>query len=81
MSARPILSIRVPALPAMRADQARVTVAPEVFGCGYDVTVTPPQSVGHDRAFRSYKAALAYAEHLARSMGWALIDHCEGGAS
>ena len=78
MSARPILSIRTPALPAMRAEQTRVTVAPEVFSCGYDVTVTPPQSVGHDRGFQTLKAARAYAAHLAHSMGWALIDHCEG---
>ena len=73
------MSARIPGKLALRLpprEPARVNLDREVFGPAYDVTVSPQQSVGHDREFRSYRAARAYAEHLAHSMGWTLIDHC-----
>ena len=65
----------------LRHEQPRVTVEREVFGVMFDVIVTPTQSTGHDREFRTHREAIAYARHLAHSMGWTLIDHCAEGAA
>lgn len=81
MSARPILTLRWSARndnPPPRRHS--VVIAPEPFGFGYDVFVTPPpDGIGHDREFRAYKAARAYADRLADRMGWALVDRVGDG--
>lgn len=51
-----------------------VILREEPFGFGFDVTVNPPQTVGHDRHFISLAAARQYARHLADRMGWGLAD-------
>ncbi|WP_448658296.1 hypothetical protein ACPVPU_12605 [Sphingomonas sp. CJ99] len=52
-----------------------IAVTPEPFGYGFDVTVNPPpQGIGHDREFRAYADARAYADQLSKAMGWPVID-------
>lgn len=71
---RPVLSLW-PVANDNRQRAHTVVIAPEPFGFGFDVTVTPtPGGIGHDREFRTHKAARAYAGHLAERMGWALVD-------
>lgn len=67
---RPLLTL------AHRRDP-QIVIAPEPFGAGYDVTVTPPQPIGHDREFPTHHAALAYANQLGQAAGWAVIDRCQ----
>lgn len=52
-----------------------IRIAPEPFGCGFDVTVEPvPTGVGHDRELPTYAEAKAYAERLSAAMGWPVLD-------
>jgi hypothetical protein len=51
-----------------------VIVRREPFGFGWDVAVNPPQTVGHDREFRTLPEARRYARYLASSMDWGIAD-------
>lgn len=69
---RPVLS-----LAWARPDLPRpsVVIAPEPFGCGYDVSVVPTQDgIGHDRELPTYAEASEYASRLAERTGWRLVD-------
>lgn len=45
---------------------------------GFDVVIEPPTSAQPLRHFRDRAAALDFAEALARSEGWPVIDRTEG---
>ena len=72
-------TIRAPRLRIVQKPDHTIRIAPETFGCGFDVTVEPvPIGVGHDRELATYADAKAYADRLSAAMGWPILDQCEG---
>lgn len=72
-TSKPYRAPAVKATPSVEVERT-IEVAPEVFGCGFDVAVLPDSSFG--REFRTYAEARAYADELHAAHGLRIVDNC-----
>ncbi|MGE3745632.1 MAG: hypothetical protein AB7G25_07990 [Sphingomonadaceae bacterium] len=57
------------------AEGRTIVVSADPTGYGFDVEIIPPpDGVGHDREFQSYREAYGYASGLRLALGWPVRD-------